>query len=249
LSNLSQHPQQLKGYVEGPLESSKHAALRGDYYAGLQAIKGLGYEVEDFIHHFPCFVGHLTLARFLSLYECYQRTLGVAGHVAEVGVYKGAVSIFLAKLTRIFEPQSLTQVHGFDWFRGNQPGPQDTDMPEGAYCEPYERVARLVQAQGLSNILKIHQLDVANEIQRFLDERPHLQFKLVFLDCGVHQVVRAAIPAFWSRLTPGGMLVFDQYNFEAAPGETLAVREFLPDQHVRTFPYGWMPTAYIQKGG
>jgi hypothetical protein len=27
------------------------------------------------------------------------------------------------------------------------------------------------------------------------------------------------------------------------------VREFLPDQHVRTFPYGWMPTAYIQKGG
>ena len=47
LSNLSQHPQQLKGYVEGPLESSKHAALRGDYYAGLQAIKGLGYEVEE----------------------------------------------------------------------------------------------------------------------------------------------------------------------------------------------------------
>ncbi len=247
MAKLSQQAAQIKGYVEGPLESSKHAVLRRDYYAGLETIKGLGYEVEDYIHHFPCFVGHLTLARFLSLYECYQRTLGVAGHVAEVGVYKGAVSLFLAKLLKIFEPQALTQVHGFDWFRGNQPGPHDTDMPVGAYAEPYERVVRLVQAQGLSNILKIHQLDVANEIGRFLEARPHLQFKLVFLDCGVHEVVRAAIRALWPRLTPGGMLVFDQYNFEAAPGETLAVRELLPEQRVRTFAYGWMPTAYIQK--
>jgi hypothetical protein len=39
----------------------------------------------------------------------------------------------------------------------------------------------------------------------------------------------------------------DQFNFDIAPGETQAVKEFMPDAEIRTFPWGWMPTAYIVK--
>jgi hypothetical protein len=111
-----------KGYRYGELESVKFEASREGYYEGLIQIKSLGYEVEDFIHHFPCFVGHLTLSRFLCLYELYKRSLGIAGHIADVGVFKGASLLFFSKLVQLFESSSLTQVHGFDWFKGCEPG-------------------------------------------------------------------------------------------------------------------------------
>jgi hypothetical protein len=52
---------------------------------------------------------------------------------------------------------------------------------------------------------------------------------------------------FWERMTPGGSVIFDQYNMDIAPGETRAVREVLPHAVMRTFPNGWMPTAYVIK--
>ncbi|MCD6063102.1 MAG: hypothetical protein K0R82_1013, partial [Flavipsychrobacter sp.] len=58
---------------------------------------------------------------------------------------------------------------------------------------------------------------------------------------------KACLPLFWSRLTKGGYLILDQFNFDIAPGETQAVKEFLPDVKIQTFPWGWMPTAYIVK--
>ena len=102
----------------GKFELQKFASRKPEYYKGLQQMLALGFDTPDYIHHFPAFVGHMTLARFLSLYEAYKMTLGVAGHIAEIGVYKGAGSLFFAKLTKLFEPESLTLVHGFDWFQG-----------------------------------------------------------------------------------------------------------------------------------
>ena len=101
-------------YTDGELEVKKFQHRRGPYYEGLEAIKGLGYEIDDFVHHFPCFVGHMTLSRFLALYECYKKVLGLAGHLAGVGIYKGASLLWMTKLIQIFEPESLTQVHAFD---------------------------------------------------------------------------------------------------------------------------------------
>ena len=42
-------------------------------------------------------------------------------------------------------------------------------------------------------------------------------------------------------------MVFDQFNHELGPGETRAVREFLPDAKIKTLPFTWMPTAYVVK--
>ncbi len=237
-------------YAQGELETAKFEGARKPFYDGIDRIKHLGYTTDEFIHHFPCFTGHLTLSRFLSLFECYQKTLGVSGHIADVGVYKGASMLFFAKLVKIYEAATLTQVHGFDWFRGN--APSATDDPKvlpGSSTESYERVAELVAAQSLNDIVRIHPLDVTKELDGFFDRYPHLQFKLIFLDTGTYDVVKACLSRFWQRLTVGGILVLDQYNVEIAPGETRAAREFFDGTGVkiRTFPHGWMPTAYVVK--
>jgi hypothetical protein len=236
-------------YVDGNLETSKFAGRREEYYRALETIRALEYTPEEMIHHFPCFVGHLTLARFISLYEVYRKTLGVAGHIADVGVYKGASMLYFTKLTQIYEPTTLTQVHGFDWFRGNEPGTDDPMVITGSSKESYERVVQLVNAQQLQNIVRIHKLDFTKELDAFFERYPHLQFKLIFLDIGTYEAVKCCLVRFWERLTKGGIMVFDQYNFEIAPGETRAVREFFEgkEQVIHTFPSGWMPTAYVVK--
>jgi hypothetical protein len=232
------------------MESSKWEHLRDDYYAGLEEIRTLGYSFEDLIHHFPCFVGHLTLARYLTLYECYKQTLGIAGSMAEIGVYRGACSLLLAKLCQLHEPASLTQVHGFDWFQGTGAmSPEEAEIvTEGSYCESEQRLRSLISAQKLDHLVKIHNMDMAGDaVARFFECHKHLCFKLVIFDAGVYAVVDNSLPWFWERLSKGGIMVFDQYSMDIAPGETLGVRKHLPNAEVRTFPNGWTPTAYIKK--
>jgi hypothetical protein len=227
-------------------ENTKDSALGVPSHAAISKYRELGYAAEDFYEHFPCFIGARAISRFLSIFQCYQNTLGIAGHMAEVGVFRGAVSLFLAKLALLYEPQTLTQVHGFDWFSEDQDAQiQACGYP---YDEPYERVQTLVDVQGLQRHVLLHRMDVRRELHSFFEKNSHLHFKLVFLDAGSYDVTAASLREFWPRLTPGGIMVFDQFNYEVAPGETQAIRQFLPaDTVIRTFPHGWMPTAFVVK--
>ncbi len=232
---------------KGKFEYIRFEDRRTPYYEGVEKMKALDFSFEDILEHFPCFVGHMTMSRFLGLYELYKMTLGVAGHIAEVGSYKGASLLHFAKLIRIFESESLTQVHGFDWFEGTGTDEIKTFVEAGTYKSSYDDLVELIKCQQLDQIAFIHRLDVIKDLKPFLDDNLHMQFKLVFLDAGMYNVVKSALPLLWERLTPGGILILDQYNHELSPGETLAVREILPDAKVRTLPNIWMPTAYIVK--
>lgn len=234
-------------YTPGNFETLKFAGRKAAYYEGMAKMLSLGYSSEDLIHHFPSFVGHMTLSRFLILYEAYKMTLGLAGHIAEAGVYKGAGTLFFAKLTQIFEPESLTLVHGFDWFDGAQLTPEEPNITPGAYKEDYDRLMALIAAQRLNDIVHIHKLDLRADLEAFFDKNRYMQFKLVFLDAGLYDIVKHCLIHFWPRLTPGGVLIFDQFNHELSPGETRAIKEFFPDMKIQTFPFGAMPTAYVTK--
>jgi SAM-dependent methyltransferase len=232
---------------KGKFEYMKFDDRRASYKETIKEIKKLDYSIDEIMEHFPAIIGHMSLSRFLGLYELYKKTLGVAGHIAEVGVYKGAGFLFFAKLIKIFESESLTQVHGFDWFKGMREDSIDFKVEVGSYKESFTRLNSLVKAQNLENMAFIHKMDVIQGMDSFLNENKHLQFKMIFLDAGTYDVVRAVLPLMWERLTPGGILVLDQYNHELSPGETMAIREFLPNAKVRVLPNIWMPSGYIVK--
>jgi hypothetical protein len=235
-------------HINVSYESMKHDKRRSAYYNGLRIIENdLNFGFNDLIHHFPSFVGHMTLARFIGLYELYKMVLDVSGHIAEAGVYKGFGTIGLAKLAKIFEPESLTLVHGFDWFSGTEPTEEEPNVLPGSYKEDYERLLQLIKAQHLDNIIHIHKIDLKKELSVFFDKNQYMQFKLVILDAGQYDIVMSCLQNFWDRITPGGILVLDQFNHELSPGETRAVKEYLPNAKIRTFPWLWMPTAYIVK--
>lgn len=248
------------------MEYTKFAHRREPYRNALAEMRSMGFAFEDYIHHHPAFVGHMNLARFFALYEVFRKTLGLAGHIAEVGVWKASGLLYFAKLTKIFEPESATLVHGFDWYKGTVWGTDeqtskvqtlikksptsDEENREKSDEEAralYGKICRLIEIQGLGNIVHLHNFDVTRELEAFFEKHPHIQFKIVFMDIGSYDVTRSCLPHLWPRLVPGGIMILDQFNHEISPGETRAVREFLPDLEVHTFPFTNHPSGYIIK--
>lgn len=60
----------------------------------------------------------------------------------------------------------------------------------------------------MDNILKIHKLNLITDLGEFFKAHNHLRFKLVMMDAGMYDVMKAAIPFFWERLNPGGIMIF-----------------------------------------
>lgn len=230
-------------------EERKHVAERDQFHEGFSELMRMDIPREDLVHMFPIFAGDQNLARFLMLYELFKMTRGVLGHVAEIGVWKGASFLFFAKLIRIFEPKGITQVHGFEWFRGMaMTSALDDGRYEGLHKADRELLLKEISVQDLGGIAFVHDLDVSRELPGFFEENPSLMFRLVFVDCGSYEVLKACIPEFWRRLTKGGIMVFDHANFCSVKAETVAVREFLGDDaEMKAFDYCRWPSGYIVK--
>ena len=239
---------QKQGHVYGTMESVKFDHRRQAYYEYIEFLQARQIPLDDYLHNFTAYVGHMSLNRVFTIYELYKQTLGLAGHIADVGVYKGASSLLFAKLIKIFEAEALTLCHGFDWFEGTVTSARDSDLVyDGGYKANYDDVVELVQQQGFDNILKIHKLDLRQDLEAFFALYPHLKFKLVMMDAGTYDVMKASIPLFYENMVPGGIMIFDQYAHEFAPGEAIALSECLPHVSVRSWPNSWMPNAYIVK--
>lgn len=236
-----------KSHIDGEFETVKHRKRKEAYYKALPQILDLGHSKEDLLHHFPAFVGSLTLSRLLTLVHLYRKVEGVAGHIIEVGVYKGAGSILFGKLVNLFEPDSLTMVHGFDHFSGTDSDTDSELQVAGGNHADEQQLRKLIELQELGDTIKIHNLDVRTELTAFFEKHPHLRFKLAFIDSGTRDVTYSAIWEIWPRLERGGIIIFDQYAHEVAPGETSAVQELLTSQKVQTLPNSWMPNAYVVK--
>ena len=205
---------EIKGHKYGHFESIKFNYRRKNYNSYVEFLKNNPPSIEDFLHDFTAYAGLMSLNRIFTIYELYKKTLGLAVHVADVGVYKGASSLLFAKLIKIFEPESLTLCHGFDWFEGMSKTEKDSELlEEGGYKTDYQSVLNLVEKQGFSNILKIHKMNLLTDCPKFLNEYKHLKFKLVMMDAGTYEVMKSAIPYFWERLIQGGIMIFDQYSF------------------------------------
>ena len=69
-------------------------------------------------------------------------------------------------------------------------------------------------------------MDIIKDLENFLKKNPP-RFKLVFLDIGINSGRYSYPTDFQKRLVKGGILIFDQYNHELAPGETLVIEKHL----------------------
>lgn len=232
---------------EGKFEYTKFQKLRDSYNDGIDNLSEMNFDFKETIEDFPRFSGHMSIGRYLTLYELYKKTSGISGHIAEVGTYKGTSLLWFTKLVQLFEPNSLTQVHGFDWFKGTGEDSVELKIEKGSYSYEYVDLLKVIKYQGLENNCFVHKLNVVTELEEFFYKNSHFYFKCIFLDAGFYDVVKKSIEILWPRLNKGGILILDQFGHELSPGESMAVKELLPDEKIETLNNSWMPTAYIIK--
>ncbi len=227
----------------------KYSAIDAEFHEGIREILNLDIPKIDFIHQFPVFVGSVNLARYLSLYDLYKQCYTLSGHIADIGTWKGSSFLFMAKIVRLFEPNSLTQVHGFDWFKGMSPSEENNDCMKnkGEYTSDYDLLIKLIALQKMNDTAIVHKLDLCKDLGAFFHENNHMRFKMIFVDCGVKEVLENSLTQFWPRLCNGGVLIMDHYNTEDSPFESQIIENAVGKNLIQHFPYNRSPTAYIVK--
>ena len=161
------------------------------------------------------------------LYQCLANAarLGLAGVVAEFGMFKGGTTMFLSKV--IERLGANWPVIGFDTFGGFPPRRSPLDMYDHPDCvfTDLPAVRRYLDGRDIEIIAG----DIAETCGRL--EREDLV--LTFIDTVNYTPAKAALEVARERTVPGGAIVFDHFTgtsrYRYTLGERIAGRVLLDD--------------------
>ena len=187
------------------------------------------------------FVSRQSLTKFIARYEIFKKQLEIHGSVVEVGVHRGASLMTWAHLSSVLEPVNyLRRVIGFDTFSGfPELGPNDAKgtsehLKTGGYSREENAEVNLRDAIKLfdmnrlmNHIPKVELVpgDVCDTLPEYLEHNPHLVVSLLHLDADLYAPSKVALDTLLPRMPKGAVIVFDELNLDAFPGETLAAIE------------------------
>lgn len=162
----------------------------------------------------------LTLhAKYILYSLALDATRRCSGDVAECGVYKGGTARILAELL----PDR--PLHLFDTFAGMPGTDPKRDLHRGG------DFADTSVASVREYLSAFRNVDiVAGLIPDSFQVVGNRTFSFVHIDLDIYAAIKAACEFFYPRMTPGGILLFDDYGFPSCPGARAVVDEFFSDK-------------------
>lgn len=162
----------------------------------------------------------------LSIYNLLQSVLDqrVEGDVAECGVYLGGISALMAAVLR--DRKSPKKVYLFDSFKGLPLLDRWNDLPyykQGALQADRVLAESFVKGCGVSSNIVVRPgwfEDILFSIDR------NQRFCVLHIDCDLYASAKTCLEHLYTRLVPGGVMVFDDY-FDIGGGVKKAVDEYL----------------------
>lgn len=218
----------------------------------------------DLMANLGSFSRRMHFMKTFAHYEVFKLVHELPGDVVECGVYKGSSLLTFARLVETFCTGDRTKkVLGFDSFKGlcdrdSRDGfdPSVGNTTSGWNPESFrETLFALVRAFNADSFvpqkprLEIVDGDLRETAQRYCAEHPGLRISLLHLDVDLYEPTLAALEAFYPRVVPGGVVVFDEYAITAWPGETKAVEDYFDGSPPRIRKFGWAsaPGGYFVK--
>ena len=161
----------------------------------------------------------------------------VPGAFAEVGVYKGYTARILVRLA------GRRSVYLFDTFAGFDP----SDLRPESTVETGYAPSGIFQDTSVEGVRRFlgRTENVIFCVGRFPSSAAQVpdsaRFALVHFDADLYEPAKSACEFFYPRMSPGGMMIFHNYNDPDYPGTKRAVDEFfaskpespvaIPDQY------------------
>jgi hypothetical protein len=192
----------------------------------------LGFsELYSYIDQFGLYVGTETMASKVQCYEFFKLSLGVPGHIFEFGVWHGSNLLYMAKLLRLMQPNSVKNIFGFDNFSGlptssNIDGKLSADH-KGRYIGDEEVLMRAIELFEFNDTVHLIKGDANKTIPEFEKSFPEALVSFAWLDFDLYDPCIKALDFLAKRLSIGGVIVFDEAMSSIWPGETVALLEYL----------------------
>jgi O-methyltransferase len=183
--------------------------------------------------------------KLYSLWSCVRQTASVDGDILEVGVWRGGSGALLALAARsasghpratylcdTFEGMPTTDRGKDNYYRGGELSDTSVDVVEG-----------LLARCGITT---------ATTVKGYFPPPPgaaydDLRLSFAHIDVDIYPSARDAIRWIWDRLSPGGMVVFDDYGYSATEGVTRCVHEFMADRDDARFVYSGFGQGILVK--
>jgi O-methyltransferase len=182
----------------------------------------------DLLKNYPIISDQVTreeLGRILELFEKILKK-NVEGDVIEMGCYVGTTTLFLRRLLLSYKSDKI--LHAYDSFAGLPPKTTEDESPAGEQFKAGELYAqrsvfiRNFKQAGLP--LPVMHKGWFSELTS--DDMP-VKISFAFLDGDFYDSIHDSLKLVWPRLTPGAIVVVDDYQSEALPGAKRAVDEWL----------------------
>jgi len=217
------------------------------------------YDFETF-YHLTLKVDRL--AKFIAHYEAYKIAMTVPGSIVECGVFKGTSFMRFAMLRELLGNYFSTKLIAFDVF--------SDDYPDTAYDEDKKFRDYWIKTAGASSIgveqlkeimdrqdIKNYELvagDVLTTVPKYIKEHPGLRISLLNVDIDFVEPTYCVLEHMFDLVTPGGIILLDNYAGEDAGGHSLhgdtkGVDDFLKDKKVKMckFPFAARPCYIIKE--
>ncbi len=179
---------------------------------------------DDFVRLYERFenTGNFhSLDRKYALDQLTKLSLFLDGDTAECGAYKGASSYLICRRNLKYQKTH----HIFDSFEGlSDPVNEDGDYWKKGDLSCGEHVLR----ENLKEFSAVHYYKGWIP-ERFSDVADR-KFCFVHLDIDLYQPTRDSILFFYERMTPGGIILCDDYGFTSCPGANKAMNDFFSDK-------------------
>lgn len=165
--------------------------------------------------------------RHYSLYQETRAIRNVPGAIAECGCFRGLSATLIA--ATLVAMDRTSEFHICDSFAGlSDLGPRDLDgvtvvSPKarpGGFTAPEELVRSNLAD---FDFIDFHKGWIPEQFGALEDKR----FALVHIDVDLYEPTRDAFAFFWPRMSPGGVVAFDDYGSKRFPGAKAAVDEIV----------------------
>lgn len=215
---------------------------------------------------FPILARRQLLKRFIAHHELFLKVLEIPGDIAELGVFRGLGLFTWANFLEAHAIGDRTKtVYGFDNWKGfTEILPQDgANLPQtfkekGGFSPAnyFEELKAAIEIFDKDRFIpwkpriKLVEGDIEKTSFQFVKDNPGVRFSLIHFDCDIYRPTKAALEAFWPRLSRGGILLFDEYAIPDWPGETQAVDEFFQDKPniiIKKLDWTNAPAGYVIK--
>lgn len=227
------------------------------YGKGICEIRGLSSQyLWDYENGYHWFGDIRRFGTFLAHADIYRMTLGLPGDIAEFGVFKGNTLLTLFAFREMFETSISTRIYGYDMF-GEFPSNEIKLKNDQDFITNFTSSAGYgTSIQSIESLIAYHRYTnyelISGDVRTTVPPAKenvlgNIRYKLVNLDMDVYEPTKHVLNAIWPVVVRGGIVMLDDYSL--APGETLAVDEFLeahPDLELKKTIYNDKP-AYIIK--